>query len=223
MNPPATTRPAPLLCGAAIVAAVFAAYCLSLGGAFLYDALHSIPGNPPLGHFRSALSPPGGVTVSGRPVLNLTFAANHALSGTGVWGYHALNVAIHAAAALLLFGIVRRTLRTPAAGSRPPAECLWVASATALLWAVHPLQVESVAYVVQRAESLMGLFYLLMLYSFLRFSSGGGKAAWAFVSVAACLLGMATKEVMATAPFVALLFARAFIAGSFREAWRRRR
>src|ERR1700678_574825 len=69
----------------------------------------------------------------------------------------------------------------------------------------------------------MGLFYLLMLYSFLRFSSGAGTAAWAFVSVAACLLGMATKEVMATAPFVALLFDRAFIAGSFREAWRRRR
>jgi len=217
-------RASVVLCGAAIVAATAAAYRRSLGGPFLYDDVDSILGNPTIRHLSTALLPPSGGTVSGRPVLNLSFAVNYAISGTAVWGYHALNVAIHAAAALLLFGIVRRTLAVPAAGSRPAGECLAVAFAAALLWAVHPLQAESVAYVVQRAESLMGLFYLLTLYSFVRFAESGGRAAaWAAVSLAACLLGMATKEVMATAPLMVLIYDRAFAGGSFREAWRRRR
>jgi tetratricopeptide (TPR) repeat protein len=217
-------RPALLLCAAGIVAAVAAAYRGSLGGPFLYDDVDSIPGNASIRHFSTALLPPAGGTVSGRPVLNLSLAINHAISGTDVWSYHALNVAIHAAAALLLFGIVRRTLATPAAGSRGEGECLRLAFAVALLWAVHPLQTESVAYVVQRAESLMGLFYLLTLYAFVRFTAtASGAPAWAAVSAAACLLGVATKEVMATAPFIVLLYDRAFVAGSFGEAWRRRK
>jgi len=213
-----------VLCCVGIVAATAWAYSRSLGGAFLYDDVDSIVGNPTIRHLSTAVMPPRGVTVSGRPILNLSFAVNFALSGTGVWSFHALNAAIHAAAALLLFGIVRRTLAAPAAGSRPRAECLAVAFGAALLWAVHPLQAESVAYVVQRAESLMGFFYLATLYAFVRLAAPGSKAAsWAAVSVAACLLGMATKEVAATAPLIVLLYDRAFVGGSFREAWQRRK
>jgi tetratricopeptide (TPR) repeat protein len=91
--------------------------------------------------------------------------------------------------------------------------------AVALLWIVHPLQTESVTYVVQRAESLMGLFYLLTLYCFIR---GVTEEHWLWLSAACCLLGMATKEVMVTAPVMVLLYDRAFVSGSFREAWRRR-
>jgi tetratricopeptide (TPR) repeat protein len=222
-GPAPEPRPAALLCAAAIVLATIAAYSRSLGGPFLYDDVDSIPGNPTIRHLSTALLAPPGGTVSGRPVLNLSFALNYAISGVEVWSYHALNVAIHAAAALLLFGIVRRTLATPAAGSRPASERLAVAFAVALLWAVHPLQTESVAYVVQRAESLMGMFYLLALYAFVRLAAGHRTGFWAAVSVAACLLGMATKEVMATAPLVVLAYDRTFVGGSFREAWRRRK
>ena len=232
MNAPPIPGPAPerslrpwvYLCGAGIVAAVVAAYGRSLGGGFLYDDVDSILGNPTIRQFSTALQPPGGLTVSGRPILNLSFAVNYAVSGTGVRGYHALNVAIHAAAALLLFGIVRRALAAAASGPRSAPEGLGLAFAAVLLWAVHPLQAESVAYVVQRAESLMGLFYLATLYAFVRLAAPGSRSAfWAVVSVAACLLGMATKEVMATAPLVVLLYDRTFVAGSFREAWRRHR
>jgi tetratricopeptide (TPR) repeat protein len=222
MNAPRATPSAVFWCAAAIVAATVAAYAGSLRGAFVYDDADSIPGNPSLASLGSALSPPMGATVSGRPVLNLSLAANHALSGTAVRGYHAANVAIHACAALLLLGIVRRSLATPACGPREPGEGLALATAVSLLWALHPLQVESVAYVIQRAESLMGLFYLLMLYALIRQASGGG-ARWGWVSLVSCLLGMGTKEVMATAPLVALLYDRCFLAGSFQEAWRRRR
>jgi tetratricopeptide (TPR) repeat protein len=92
--------------------------------------------------------------------------------------------------------------------------------AVALLWIVHPLQTESVTYVVQRAESLMGLFYLLTLYCVIRGVTEGG---WLWLSVLCCLFGMATKEVMVTAPVMVLLYDRTFVSGSFREAWRLRR
>jgi protein O-mannosyl-transferase len=233
VNDPPLPQPAPardarsalLLCAAAIVGAVLAAYARGLGGLFLYDDVDSILGNPSIRHFAGALRPPGGMTVTGRPVLNLSFALNYAVSGTRPWSYHALNVAIHAAAALALFGIVRRTLATGPAGSRPFRQCAGISFAAALLWGLHPLQTESVAYVVQRAESLMGLFYLLTLYAFARSAAAAGPraAAWAVASVAACLLGMGTKEVMATAPLVVLLYDRTFLGGSFREAWRRRK
>ena len=115
---------------------------------------------------------------------------------------------------------------------------LLIAFFASLLWAVHPLQTEAVTYVVQRAESLMGLFYLLTLYCFVRFAGretaadppraasvrqGAGRGIWAVLAVLACLLGMATKEVMVSAPLVVLLYDRTFVAGSMRDAWRRRR
>jgi len=96
-----------------------------------------------------------------RPQLSL--ALNYAVSGTDVWSYHALNLSIHILSGLALFGIVRRTLERRAE-ARAPA----IAFCAALLWVVHPLLTESVTYIVQRAESLMGLFYLLTLYAFIR-------------------------------------------------------
>jgi tetratricopeptide (TPR) repeat protein len=232
VNAPLLPQPAPArdsrrtlsLCAAVIVGATLAVYARGLGGLFLYDDVGSIPGNPSIRSLSGALSPPGGLTVTGRPVLNFSFALNYAVSGTRPWSYHALNVAIHAAAALALFAVVRRTLANAPAGCRPEPERTGLAFAAALLWALHPLQTESVEYVVQRAESLMGLFYLLTLYAFVRSaaSAGPAAAAWAGASVGACLLGMGTKEAMATAPLAVLLYDRTFIGGSFREAWRRR-
>jgi tetratricopeptide (TPR) repeat protein len=158
--------------------------------------------------------------VNGRPILNLSLALNYAVSGTAPWSYHAANLAILVLCALVLFGIVRRTLAL-----RGLPQPVAAALAVALLWEVHPLLTESVTYVVQRAESLMGLFYLLTLYALVRGSQalGRARAAWLGLSVASCLLGMGTKEVMVSAPLVAFLFDRTFLAGTFREAWRRRR
>jgi tetratricopeptide (TPR) repeat protein len=201
--------------GAGIAAAAILAYGNSFHGPFLHDDAGSIVRNLTIRKVSSGLfPPPGGYPVSGRPVLNLSFALNYAMSGMEVWSYHALNLLIHVFAAWTLFGIVKRSLP------------ILVAFAIALLWSVHPLQTESVTYLSQRAESLMGLFYLLTLYGFIRFSeapAGIRSASWGIVAVLACLLGMGTKEVMATAPVMVLLYDRAFIAGSFVEAWRRRR
>ena len=227
-----------------VVAAGLLAYQNSFTGAFVLDDFRSIPENPSIQHLWpvwQCLLPPRGrsLTVEARPLINLSLAISYALSGYKVWGYHALNLAIHILAGLTLLGIVRRTLLAPTLASRFGAAANELALATAVLWTVHPLQVESVTYVIQRAEAIMGLFYLLTLYCFIRgaesphaedgrwlmgnASRGLPSWAWYGLSVAACGLGMASKEVMVTAPVMVMLYDRAFVSGSFREAWRRRR
>jgi tetratricopeptide (TPR) repeat protein len=203
---------------AILTAGVIAAYGRTLSVPLLFDDIGTITDNPSIRHWSTALWPPINTTAGGRPMLNLSLAINYAISGTAVWSYHALNLAIHVLAGLTLFGILRRTL-APRAG---PAAA-FIAFSAALLWALHPLQTESVTYTVQRAESLMGLFYLLTLYCFIRGADADShlQHTWFALAVAACLLGMATKEVMVSAPLIVLLYDRTFLAGNFREACRR--
>lgn len=228
--------------GPLLVAAVCAAYANTLSAPFVYDDGPAILENLSIRRLwplTDIVLPQaeGGLTVSGRPVLNLSFAINYAISGTAVWSYHAANILIHAASALLLFGLVRRTLEIfrdkhgDSTGNKATAHAA-LAFAISGLWALHPLQTQAVTYTVQRAESLMGLFYLLTLYAFARAvgnstdtpaTPGLGRRSWFSLTVLACALGMGTKEVMVTAPLLVLLFDRTFVAGSFRDALGQRR
>ena len=210
-----------------VVAAGLLAYHNSFTGPFIHDDVPSIGDNPTICHLWPIwrpLSPPhrGGITVEGRPIINLSLAFNYALGGCRVWGYHALNLIIHVLAALTLFGIVRRTLLRPVFRGHFDAAADGLALSAAVLWTVHPLQTESVTYIVQRAESIMGLFYLLTLYCFIRAAESPRPRAWYGLCLSACALGMASKEVMASAPLMVMLFDRTFVSGSLREAWRRR-
>jgi len=209
-----------------IAVAIVAAYHNGLTPPFEFDDVPSIRGNPSLHRLWPLwvpLSPPPGSTLSGRPIANLTFALNYALSGTGVTGYHATNILIHILSAWALFGVARRTLIRPVLSDAFGRDALPLALGIALIWAVHPVGSESVTYVIQRVESLMALFYLLTLYCFVRSLEGSCRAAWASGAVCACLLGMATKEVMATAPLLVLLYDRTFVAGTFARALSERR
>ena len=214
-----------LIAGGVIVLATVLAYRNSLNGPFIFDDKLAIVSNLTIRRlwpiWKPLCPPSHGETVTGRPLLNLSLAVNYAISGLNVWSYHVANLAIHILAAWLLFGILRRTFLLPSLGNSqiPAPTCL--ALAIAMLWAIHPLQTESVTYIVQRAESLVGMFYLLTLYCFIRGATSGGGRYWYAAAVLACLLGMASKEVMVSAPLMVLLYDRAFLAGSFREAWRR--
>ncbi len=236
-SPFAASRGAIWLAAAGLVGAILAAYHNSFSGPFVFDDSPAILGNPTIRHLSdlgAVLSPPreSGQTVGGRPMVNLSLAINYALGGTDVRGYHVFNLVVHALGALVLFGIMRRTLLQPALRERCGLAATPLALTVALLWAVHPLLTESVTYVIQRAESLMGLFYLLALYAFIRGSGGhpsddkrmGARTRdWLGVSFLACLLGMATKEVMVSAPVIVLLYDRTFVAGSWRTAWSQRK
>lgn len=211
-----------------IAIAGIAAYANAFFGPFVFDDVSSIVDNPTirsLSPLREALSPPTGwgLTVSGRPILNLSFAINHAIGGLDVRSYHAANLLIHLLAGLTLFGLVRRTLLRPSLAPRWAERAVMVAAVTAGLWTLHPLQTESVTYIVQRAESLMGLFFLLTLYLFVRAEDSPRPLLWRSAAFVSCLLGVGTKEVAALTPILVLLYDRTFLSGSFLAAWQRHR
>ena len=97
-------------------------------------------------------------------------------------------------AGLALFGIVRRTLLLPRLRDRFGRASTPLALAVALLWALHPLQTESVTYVIQRYESMMGLFYLLAIYGVVRCGDSTHPYGWGAVTVAAALLRWARRK-----------------------------
>jgi tetratricopeptide (TPR) repeat protein len=213
-----------------------AAYSNSFRGLLVFDEQPSLVDNPYVRSLASALHAPPDSTLAGRPVASLTFAINYALAPAegretfaparggsaetralvyrNLWGYHAVNLAIHVLAALVLFGVLRRTLAGPRLGRRFGDAATPLALATALIWVAHPLQTASVTYVMQRVESLMGLFYLLTLYCSIRaWDTASASAtrtsrerAWMVAAVACCAAGMGSKEVMVSAPLIIVLY-----------------
>lgn len=234
---------------ALVAGATVAVYANTFSAPFVFDDIAAITQNPTIHGFWSAFSPPGTLSVTGRPLANLSLAASFALSEEGPWGYHAINLLSHVLAALTLFGLVRRTLLLPRFGDRFVEAAAPLAFFIALLWGVHPLQTSAVTYIMQRTESLMALGYLLTLYGFIRSverrqTASDSPAAssrakipeatapeihpdagwiWKVFAGLACLAGMASKEVMVTAPLMVLLYDRIFVSGSFRQACRRNR
>ncbi len=199
-----------------IVAAGVWAYHNSFTGAFIFDDRTDILDNA---RITQPLLSGAALRHTSRPLVDLTLAINNALGGFDPRGYHALNLLIHLATALLLFDLIRRALSRR--GVRiEDAET--VALASTLIWTVHPLLTQAVTYVIQRAESLMALWCVAMLDCLDR-AERTGQRRWRVLTVAACALGMATKPVMVTAPFVAWLYDRTFLSNSFRAAWRRHR
>lgn len=224
--PPSQTDRRPIwLAAAGIAAAIVAAYHNSLSGPFVFDGGPAILDNASIRHlfplWRTFVPPPD-TTVTGRPLANFTLALNYAVSGRQVWSYHLLNLAVHVTGALILFGVVRRTLQGPRLRERFGRVALPAAFVAALLWGLHPLQAEAVTYVVQRVASLMGMFFLLTFYCFVRATEGSKVRFWSVAAVAACLLGVGCKEVIATAPVLVFLYDRTFVTGTFRAAWRAR-
>ena len=228
------TRFAPVI----IVLAGVWAYTTSFSGVFVFDDMAAVARNP---HLRSIWPPaaPPDTTLAGRPVATLTFALNYATAPTdaretfargagelpgaearlarNARGYHAVNLAIHLLAALTLFGVVRRSVQTARPGADVHRGAAAIATGVALLWVVHPLTTSAVTYLVQRVESLMGLLYLVTLYCAIRAHETGRRGMWMAGAVAACALGMATKEVMVTAPLAVMVWDWVF-----RQPWRPR-
>lgn len=210
-----------------ILLATVLAYANSFSGPFLYDDVQSIPENRSIRHldeFTEVFSPPlsNGPTVGNRPLLDFSLAINYALGGYRVWGYHAGNLLIHLLAALTLFGLVRRTFLQPVLRDTYGRDATLLGWAVTILWAVHPLQTESVTYLIQRAESLAGLFFLLTLYAFVRATQTDRPHFWYIVSLVCCYLGVMTKEIMVAVPPLVLLYDRTFVTSYFGHALRRR-
>lgn len=159
--------------------------------------------------FKLGLDPDLAVNMAMRPVAYLTFYWNYLASGFHPEWYRVVNIVIHMANALMIYALAWLLI-----GRRESR--LFIATTSAMLFALHPLAVESVTYVVQRFTSLCTLFYLLALWLHLRAGNvEQRRLRWLMraASMVVTLLGMLTKECMFTAPFMAVFLDR-FVQGT---------
>ena len=203
-----------------------AAYANSLSGPMVFDDVSAILLNPQIRHLwppLDALAPPRYTVLASRPLVNLSFAINYALGGFAVRGYHLVNLGLHILSALVLFGVIRLTLAGPRLRDRFATTADAVALACALIWLVHPIQTESVDYLTERSELMMGLFYLLTVYCAIRALRSEAPDRWYAAAVVACLLGAGCKESIVTAPVIVVLYDRIFVFDSMKDALRTRK
>jgi tetratricopeptide (TPR) repeat protein len=201
-----------------LIAVGIAVYANGFSGVFLFDDEPHIINSDKV----KQLWPPWHLLATRRPVLYVSLAVNFAAGGLSPWGYHLVNLTVHVLAALTLFGVVHRTLPAAPLRVRFASAARPLACAVALVWLVHPLQTQSVTYIIQRSESLMGLFYLLTVYCVIRGAGAPRRTVWYLSAIMACAMGMGSKGVMITAPLVVMLYDRTFLAGSFHSALRSR-
>ncbi len=156
-----------------------------------------------------------------------SFAMNYKLNGLNVAGYHLVNLLIHIISAMLVYLIVKATLKTDYLSASAGMDSTWrydtVAAASALLFVSHPVQTQAVTYITQRFASLAACFSLLalLLYIAARLSSAGLRRsmlyAAALLSTAAAML---TKQFTVTLPFVIALYEFTFFSGGIRDRLR---
>jgi len=191
-----------------LVAAVAVIYAPGTSGGFMLDDHAAIVDNSlihisdldPASLKRAARGFEPGSGLQTRPLSMLSFGINHTVHGLRPAGYKAVGIAVHALNAVLILLLTQGLIRTAwrARASR------WAAFAVAAAWALHPLQVSTVLYVVQRMESLSLLFVLMALLCYLRgrLKQQAGLCAWPWL--AACIplvaLGVAAKETAVLLP-----------------------
>jgi hypothetical protein len=144
-----------------------------------------------------------------RPVAYVGFYWNYMVDGFNPRWFRVINIFIHGFNSILIYALVNLLLRkSDKTSSLKPGSVLFIATTAALLFAVHPLAIESVTYIVQRFTSQVAMFSLLSLWLyFLSVSAKSRPALWLLRagSVVAVLLAMQTKEDAVTVPVLAVL------------------
>jgi tetratricopeptide (TPR) repeat protein len=128
------------------------------------------------------------------PVTLLSHMADMQIFGISSGAHHLMNIVYHALAAVILFVVLRRSTKE-----------LWPSAFVAALFALHPLHVESVAWISERKDVLSALFCFLALYAYVRYVERPGF--WRYLPVLAFFaLGLMSKPMLVTLPFALFLF-----------------
>ncbi|MEI9973677.1 MAG: tetratricopeptide repeat protein [Ignavibacteriota bacterium] len=184
-----------------LMAAVLTTYSQVLHFDFVtYDDPDYVTANP---HVQAGLTLP---SVAGAfrtsfagnwiPLTWLSHMLDYELYGLDGGWHHFTNVAIHGLSAMLLFAVLKRIT-----GAR------WKSAMVAFLFAIHPLRVESVAWVAERKDVLSGLFWMLTLWSYSTYAVRGGR--WRYVCTLTLFsLGLMAKPMLVTLPLILLLLDR---------------
>lgn len=196
------------------------AFSNSFSGQFVLDDGNNIYLNPSIQSIGDSFSPPESVNIFRRQAVNFTLALNYAISGHQVWSYHAFNLLFHILAALTLYGVVRQAFQSKPLAKRYGASAPWLASFTATLWAAHPLQTQSVTYIIQRCESLAGMCVLAIVYFSIKSMKSQKPWPWRTGAFTFFLLGIWVKESIFLGPLLTLFYDRTFISGNLRTGLR---
>lgn len=206
----------PLLAVAVVALAAFLVYSRVFHSPFILDDRMYIVENAQLRGL-SNFWPPSGTRYLGY----LSFALNYHFNKLDVFGYHMVNLMIHIINSALVFALVRSIIKTPKiAASVGKGADIFIPFLSALLFAAHPVQTESVTYITQRFASLAALFYLLSFVFYIRWRNvKNGNPAFYTVSLASAILAQKTKEISFTLPVIILLFEFAFLSekGEFKK------
>lgn len=185
------------LIAAALAIMILICYWNSLGNQFVFDdqylvLIYSRPRS--LSHLLSML------IDSYRPVRNLSYILDFAVWGANPFGFHLMNVLIHAANTILVFFLVRRFELSPA-----------MAALAAVIFAVHPIQTDAVSYISGRRDVLFTLFYLAAFLSYLTFRSRNSRPHFVMF-LGFWALSLMSKEMAASLPLIIFLW-------NFCELW----
>ena len=143
------------------------------------------------------------------PLSWMSLGLDYTIWGMDARGYHLTNLLLHAFVAVMVYLLARRLIAAAVELRADEAETPWIpvaAAIGALLFAVHPLRAESVAWITERRDVLSGSFALLSPYCYLRGAAGGRRAArWYWGAVALFLCGILSKGTVVTLPALILV------------------
>jgi tetratricopeptide (TPR) repeat protein len=132
-------------------------------------------------------------SMNWHPLTTISHMLDCQLYGLKAGWHHFTNVLLHSIATLLLFLVLQQMTRAP-----------WRSAFVAALFAIHPLRVESVAWIAERKDVLSGVFFMLTLLAYVRYVRAPSLGRYLLVATA-CALGLMSKPMLVTLPFVLLL------------------
>ena len=191
----------------------FTIYSNTFKTPFIFDDQAHIPDNPHIQikelNFKSIIDAGFESPLPQRPVANISFALNYYFNRLDVTGFHLINISIHILTAFFLYLLFKHTLSLPVL-QKKYHNTEYLPFCAALVWLAHPLQTQSVTYIVQRMNSLAAMFYILSLLLYVkgRLSQISSSRGWLWFAgcITAGLLSFGCKEIAAMLPFFILLY-----------------
>ncbi len=159
-----------------------------------------------------------------RPTACLSFALNYFFGKDKVFGYHVVNVSIHLLAAVFLFLFIYNTLNLPILKARYGPNSYFIALLATVLWAINPVQIQAVTYIVQRMASMAGMFYIVSMYLYLKGRTSEHRVLqylYFFLCFFAAALAFGSKENAAMLPISIFFFDLFIIQGLSKESIKR--
>lgn len=191
---------------------VFLVYSNSIHGPFIFDDINNILDNNAIKltnlSIESILSAGFDSPHPRRFLAYMTFALNYYFYQDGVESYHIVNILIHCITGFLIYFFTRATLSLSPLSERYPKN-REIAIFVTIIWLLHPMAAQSVAYMVQRMNSLAAMFYMLSLLSYVhgRISTGNSRRLlWFLACITSGLLSFSSKEIAVTLPFFIVLY-----------------